>query len=88
MDPSPIILITVGVVGGSIGAYNLGTYLGRVGVLVNEAIKGREPLTESKEPAYKSRIDKMFDFLDFGSKLADKRYKAGKFDELIASYKA
>ena len=78
----------IGAIGLAIGSLNIGTYYGHKAIIIKEAINGREPLTESKEPVYKSPLDRIYDLLDFGPKLAEKRYKAGKFDKIIALHTA
>jgi len=73
-----------------IGAFNLGTYSSSKSYFINESIKGRraEVLTlieNRKEPAYRTLIEKVFDLssFDFASDIAERRFKAGKFDKII-----
>lgn len=74
-----------------IGGFNLGSYEARKGYIINESIRWGVVNLESEGPIYKNTIDKIEDFLGdvmggYGARLAEKRFKAGKFDEIIESY--
>lgn len=88
----------IGMVGVCIASFNLGTYNGRKSYLINEAIRGRESeaLTlieknrNEEKSFYKTSLEKVLDsdvFGGFGEKQAEKRFKSGKFDDIIREYR-
>lgn len=56
------------------------TYYLRKSDLINEAIEGKSLI---KEKHYRSTLDKI---LSFGQDLAEKRFKAGKFEKIVEKY--
>lgn len=92
-------LVFIGtIIGTTIG--HIRAYDSRKTYLINEAIKGRgiealsliENKEEEKQKIYKSTIDKVLNssyntFIAPGIRLAEKRFKEGKFDEIIEKYK-
>ena len=78
------ILIFVGV-----GSCNFGGYIQKKGSLVNKAIKGETINLGIDEPIYRTLIDKTRELLTgvSGYRLAEKRFKTGKFDDIIKKYR-
>ncbi len=76
-----------------IGGLNLGSYDARKCYIINESIRGGVVNLESEGPIYKTRGDKIEDFLGdvmggYGARLAGERFEAGKFDEIIESHRS
>ena len=84
-----IVLEVSAIVSLGTGVYNLGCYdLIKKG-LVNKAIKGETINLRIDEPIYRTLGHKIGEVLNgaVGERLAEKRFKAGKFDETIRKYR-
>ena len=79
------VLISVG-----IGSCNFGGYIQSKGSLVNKAIKGETMNLRIDEPIYRTPTDKIEELLTgtVGARLAEKRFKAGEFDDIIRKYRS
>lgn len=71
-----------------VGSYNMGAYDERKSQLINGAIRGETITLDADDMVYRTTGDKIFGFLDgsFGSRLAERRFKAGKFDKAVRRY--
>ncbi len=86
------IVSSLGIIGIGIGAFNKGVYDETKKRLINKAINGEIiDLTESKKPVYRPMLEKIIGsslaFLSFGERLAEKKFKAGKFNNIIEKYR-
>lgn len=79
-----------------IGSCNLGAYQERKSFLINQKIRGEQISLGIDEPTSRTyrtldqKLGKGIENLfteNFGIRLAEKRFKEGKFDEIIGKYK-
>ena len=75
------------IVATGICTYNLGKYEERKSFLIDSAVRGKHIDFSESNDVYKNPMNRVFDLIDFGSELADKRFKAGEFDQKIKSLK-
>jgi len=76
-----------------LGVVNVVKYYDRKDSLINDVIAGKELSFPEKEAVpYRSLVSRAYDLamssFDIGENLANKRYRAGKFDDIIESRKA